>query len=488
MESKTKSEKSHLALTALAAGELLGLKAVLLRRQIAKNPQLKREYEEINTLWADLKQLQAEPIHNKINLAWSGQNNPKKYQKETKKMILPRRNFAIAGVVLTLTSAGGFAAKQFLQPIYYNAMYVDKNGHTWSFKSDLSSNAIILDTKGKELWTATTTDSSVPYSDKTEVNVLGKNNVFHGFGFFEVKDQKDQIIGSIKITPLAQKDKKRLEDSYHKVEQRQIQAYNPGILPPADFQSGVWQYIGGAVVNQTKMGLAWKLIGYGRVSAKYQRDGKTSIDNIVSLDMFENELEKPQKLPEKTVARLAPAKDAEPILVWSMGAKDASGKYAIKDGQWVNLENSGVVKGYGKHEIRDNQGKVVMIFDISSPIVPPKPDVLTDLSPHEREQGIQERLHLSLGSEDGGDDTHGYFGEGKDKLDWTLRGDAVVRFTHNGKLVRRDISRASASQERSPVFTWTQSGVTKTQKGQGICSMILPGGIPLQVEVVPTNP
>lgn len=192
------------------------------------------------------------------------------------------------------------------------------------------------------------------------------------------------------------------------------------------------------------------------------------------------------------------------------------GSYGSDDGEMPGTPTARVtvdgetytVRGVGRHAISGTGGRLLGYAEL----VPETVEERTrGWEEHDKQLGIEERLHTSYGSDDGYGKAFGFIGEKVNRLEWKLSGIAEARFrkADNGHVVMRgmalNVSPEIRKQLRSelppamyqnavanevpkvPHFAWTQNGITQRYVGFGTVNLTLHDGTHLSVEIVPVK-
>jgi hypothetical protein len=161
------------------------------------------------------------------------------------------------------------------------------------------------------------------------------------------------------------------------------------------------------------------------------------------------------------------------------------------------------LQGAGRHPLYHPSGKLLGYADL----VPESAEEREKLwKEHDQRLGIDARLPMSHGCNDGYGTAYGFFGN-KKEITWRLTGVATARFTNeHGQTVMRGIAGPVSEEQRAslrktlnpeayrlsvaetlpkyPLFTWTQNGEIHKIFGIGATdSITLPNGTRLRIDI-----
>ena len=353
----------------LATGQLGPLAAWRLRRHIARDPALAREFAEIRQLHDDLQMLVGE----KKQLAARRPISPMTWT--IGGLTMKRRVVLAAAAALTCaTVTGAVAARHFLD-MTPHAAFTDSQGRLWDIRTNLPGTIRLFNTEGRQIGQMTTDGGSPRGSDIVLVSCAGQQDqTLHGYGKHLLRSRTGAILGSLNVSPLSAQDKQQqaasgmaarngLEALYR--EPNTFTANAPG----SGGKGGVTGAVGLTAGHLTDRGISWKLIGYAMVTADYltgekpeHQEGRGSA--LPSADSVPF----PARGEFARLMSLAPPLGAAPQLYWQI----AGDNHTIEKGTWRDLRRTGSFTGYGKHEVKDENGKTVLVLTVS-PLTPPKP-------------------------------------------------------------------------------------------------------------------
>lgn len=365
----------------LAAGELGPLASWRLRRQIARDPELGREWKQVHRLWGDLQTLQRAPVPSTVRPVWPF---PRAERLSAPPFILGgiimkrRTVFAALALVLLLVS-GAVAGRQWLQ-FTPNFSVSDTQGHLWFVKTKFRGKVTLLDAQERKIGQFL---NDYPLSDPTSgtVHLTYAHRLqadFKGEGRHEVYEEDGSLLGYVELSPLTPDDERKLAEQKSEFQQVTEEMYRlPERVTPSNEHHGyaeVVSYPGLVAGYFGHQGVSWKVYGYAQVKARClagpepdEQQGKTGA--LTSLD----QLPPPMRDMAARLNALAPRPGDTPRIVWARAGENQTegdtvqhaGDYALQNGQWTAVRASGTISGYGRHAIKDENGKTVLILEVS---------------------------------------------------------------------------------------------------------------------------
>jgi hypothetical protein len=168
----------------------------------------------------------------------------------------------------------------------------------------------------------------------------------------------------------------------------------------------VAQGMGAVAGRSPEQGVSWKVMGYANVEARYRtgirQHGKSyripilkPEDLAAYLAQFPPQERGSAERHLQRMISMAPKPEAPPVIHWAfaggdkyrgpgLGSYDPVGDYAVqavpktggylvdKTGRWPQVRRSGQFTGYGKHEVKDENGKTEQVLTVS-PLTPAEP-------------------------------------------------------------------------------------------------------------------
>jgi hypothetical protein len=340
----------------LATGQLGMFAAWRLRRRIARDPSLTREFAEIQKLRTEMQSLvrrSAPYTTSPATLTIGG-------------LTMKRRTVLAATAALTfVTVTGAVAARHYLD-LTPHSSFTDNQGHPWDIRTNLPGTIRLFNPEGKLIGQMTTDGGFPRGSDIVLVTYAGQqDSTVHGYGKHLLRNTKGTILGSVEIAPFSAQDKASQKTASEQNWSGLEALYRePNTFATADSggREGVLGAIGLTAGYRTDEGLSWKMIGYASVTAEYVMGGKSELQTgkggpLPSLDIT--------PLPMRTLltrlGTLAPAPGTAPQIYWQRVGKD----HTIHRGAWCDLQDSGKFTGYGRHEVKDKNGKTILVLTVA---------------------------------------------------------------------------------------------------------------------------
>lgn len=178
----------------------------------------------------------------------------------------------------------------------------------------------------------------------------------------------------------------------------------------------------------------------------------------------------------------------------------------------ADLEVNGTpytLTGAGRQPIKSSTGELLGYAEL---IPQTKTERAIWRNQHDRENGIEEPLHLNYGSQGGYGIASGFFGDGKNRLSWRFHGVGTIRFYHanTGRQayqvqafpvdddIRTEYRKTMNEEEyamtvadtlpKEPTVEWTVNGQTQKHDGYTPFLLTLPGGKQLKFTIEPPRP
>jgi len=364
-----KHEASRRQLVHLAAGELGPIASWWLRRQIAADANLAQEWEEVRQLWSGLGQLR-DPVAPARLPEW-----PRSELRAVAAARSPRRAVLAVGVTALLAVTGAVASR-FWSDWISQTSFTDARGRVWRLSGSYQGKTEVLDETGRVTgeWS---TDEGNPQGTRI-VQVEGIRRELRELGRHEVRDGAGRLLGYVKLSGISDAERQQLdllrewdafvwEALYLGERDAVLGMGNPAALP--GLVSG----------HHAEGGVSWVVRGYVRVTATYSGVEGAAEQRATSLrrEALEPANAAPRYRPhlERMLSSL-PRQDAEPEVRWALAAEPAVLTYGAPPGkgsqpqrlnacQWLHVRKRGTAKGYGKHEVRDEDGKTVLVLEVA---------------------------------------------------------------------------------------------------------------------------
>jgi Putative zinc-finger len=367
-------------------------------RHIAQCAACQKERDRLVVLYGQLRTLQTETppqlpvVPNLPNIA------PSTFVLGGKTM--NRRAVIAASAALILATTGGaIAYKTYAtQRVVVTSEVINGNntGWMWFFSGNYQGKVQVFDIKGKPLTDEQYVNNSSPQGTlhiRREKGNITISKFVSGFGKHLLVDHQGKTIGFAILSPMTateqitqtQKEKESddaLIDYYNSVNRVATSSGigSAGISSYPQMIGGTVKYTpvsesfnGGRRQVEAGGGMSWKVYGDVKVKMNAYLPKKT-----IKID------EKQVTFPASTVPsggestpmlssknlptdgnnffhRLHIRRLSEPEIYWTIAQ---SGGIDSKTGRWEKLDRSGSFKGYGKHEVKDENGKVLMRLEV----------------------------------------------------------------------------------------------------------------------------
>jgi hypothetical protein len=363
--SEPQRDKLRQQIVHLAAGELGPLDAWRLRRRIARDPELAREWGEVKALWKDMKLLRTATPHvirpdrpallvAAPTLTLGG-------------ITMKRRTVIAAFVTVLFAVTGAVAARQWMN-FGPSAAIGDRQGRLWHLSGNFRGKVTIYDAAGK-MAGRYRNDSGDPETGVLKVDVAGTHAELPGSGKYPILNKDGVLLGTLELSTLSDQDRSEMLAAADDAERELVARYNagPGFPLASDGSSGLTSMPGVVIGYDQSRGLSWKMLGYGSVTARYlhphlsQQAGQSAPFTPEQLrDMPPQAREYTQRL-----VSLAPPTNAEPEIYWTRAGKDKRGTYPVQNGWWKEVQSTGKIQGYGRHEVKDTSGRTVLVLNVT---------------------------------------------------------------------------------------------------------------------------
>jgi hypothetical protein len=286
-----------------------------------------------------------------------------------------------AGLAALLTLTGAMAGR-LMKDWGANAGFTDRFGRGWYLSGDFLGKTQVFDADGKLAGTWDV-DAGNPNGQRS-VKVEGVRHELRGPGRHEIRDAAGQLLGSVVLQPATAEDLQRQE----REREQMVLHWQRLFTGKADL--GNAPIVGLIVGNPRYPQVSWVLVGYASVKATYY-GGKEPVRETTAS-------KRPEELPWESapaqyqsfferLRALFPPRDAEPQIRWAI-PKQTEGRYSsagiwndttgdtapsvvpvegvspIPD-RWVEVESRGTASGYGKHEVRDRNGTLLLELEVT---------------------------------------------------------------------------------------------------------------------------
>jgi hypothetical protein len=357
----------HIQMDDLVTGQLGMWKTWRLRRRIACNPALAREFAEFQQLHSDLQQL-----------AWQHQFPAPRFTPLTSPatwtiggITMKRRAVLIATAALTcLTITGAVAARRYLD-LTPSSSFTDKDHKTWEIRTHLPGTICVFTASGQPLGRYTSSGGFPKGSDIVLLTYAGKAKyTLHGYGTHVIKDEAGKVRGRVEVAPLSEKDIKEQRTIAEVTRRGQEAMYRePNAFTndlaasmSTDFVTSAFGLSGG---YNSSRGVSWKMLGYANITAEYlPKHSKVEMNIQRGMGKLVPTIDTiPPALRPGFMKRTeqAPPPGTAPKVYWQIAGDD----HKIVNGAWRDLKRSGEFTGYGKHIVKDEAGNPVLVLTVS---------------------------------------------------------------------------------------------------------------------------
>jgi hypothetical protein len=386
----------------LAHGELNPWDAFLLRSHLRHCPTCRREWSEIGTLWGSLRRLSADVP--------ALSTRPRLKGKAMQTRLALAASAAVAGIVGASVAARALfphryapatvARKQDAETResrgeFETSRMVESLGQFWFAYGTGRGKLLIYDRDGKEvssltLWGRKGSAFGATVEVRAESKPLGKFRVAMGTRY-AYRDANRRFLYSCAVVPLTAREIADLEAEDRADAKRYADLYrNPACitLDTAGKSGGGYEELPGLIAWSLEVmrdetgtlmmtpddkarpldngGLAWKLYGDARVTMTLLTDAEPYVRTYRT---------RPRKAD-------TPVSEGVPKIYWYQAVSpgdappppNVSAIYGVgrncwitADGTFYETRQAGQFTGYGKHTVRDENGKILMTLDVSPP-------------------------------------------------------------------------------------------------------------------------
>lgn len=415
----------------LVTGQLSLLAAWWLRRQIARSPGLAREFAEIQQMRDGLQSLAQDSKHpltarktakvaSEATITLGG-------------FTMKRRIAVTACAAFVLTGSAAAAAVAYRSYFYFRSRVSVTHSnaepgihHDWEISGRFQGRVCVLGLNGRRIYEdphpGENADAPmqirfrrrkqsfrVPRGIAIDSLPYDVTTVIRGPGRHEIRDRRGQVVGTVLLSSWTEADATQVEtEKRDREEAKEDFSRSPERLAPCWGRGSaelVAQGMGAVAGRSPEQGASWKVMGYADVEARYRTGIRQHQKSYLTPPLKPEELaEYLLQLPpreresaERHLQRMisiAPKPEAPPVIYWAfaggekyhgpgLGSYDPVGDYAVqavpkqggylvdKTGRWPQVRRSGQFMGYGKHEVKDENGKTVLVLTVS-PLTPAK--------------------------------------------------------------------------------------------------------------------
>lgn len=395
----------HIRMDDLVTGQLGPLAAWRLRRRIARDPALAREFTEIQQMQADLR-----------SLARQNSSRPAQSPATTWTIggLTMKRRAVLAASLLTIFAiTGGAVASRYWSKPAADASCTMRGWDidSWYFHGQFRGNATVVSPKGNYVNKLPLNGSSSSASIRV-IYSMNKREVaqadLSGMGKHSIRDRSGNLLGSIILSPLTDEDVKMIKKAEDEVAHNFLDFYQRiERVTPSDDKRGFYPVmavpglVGGyfreyvRVHGETRsvtQGASWKVYGQAGVKAQHltksrvivvtEREGIQLRIPLEAKSIVESGAT--QSIPSPaSIERMPPDQksffegiefrgQSTPQIYWSLADPDGDGKTPfLSTGEWRHVLRTGQFTGYGRHEVKDESGKTVLVLTVS-PLTPTK--------------------------------------------------------------------------------------------------------------------
>jgi len=353
----------------LATGQLSPLAAWRLRRRIAADPDLSREWEDIRQLRQDLRYLVREQQALQPARPVAPQSSVPIYRLGG--ITMKRRTVLAATAASLLLMTGAFAAHRWLDTSAAFS-FTDANHRNWTIHTGIAGKIHFIDAQGQDSPSELVSEGGFPASDTVRLacNTKGIDVTLHGYGRHAIRSANGDLIGYLEVSPLSTDDQQRLREQGEKSQKGIGAMYTqPEVFTSSNDigESGMNTSPGLAAGFYQHPGVSWKVLGYAQVTAVCLVDGRQNrqqgtADVAPSLDTLSPQVPAPIREALTRLVSLAPPRNAPPRIFWQIAD---TADHSVVGGRWRTIARSGSFTGYGRHEVEDEKGKTLLTLDVS---------------------------------------------------------------------------------------------------------------------------
>ena len=367
-------EKTTGEMADLLTGQASFLKKIRLRRQLRHDTKKAEEFAALKQLRDDMRFLGTATDIPPAPTWFAAERRPlSEPLLHLGGITMKRKTAAIACAALFLTVTGAVAARQWLT-YGTQAVIGDKQGHNWNISTKIPVSVTIYDNQNQLAGVFRNEDNG-PASGPVTIRVAGEKRAFDTPGRHTVEDAKGNLIGAVVIAPLNDRDRAEMSAEDKQAHDDLAPLYNRDFFFPirGGGANGKDSSIGVVTSYDMSAGIAYKIIGYAQVQEK----SASGVLSGATSGTFPSEETLRKMRPEAaqsvaSMKSLAPSLTATPEIYVTFAAKDANGKYSLKDAWWSAVKKTERATGYGIHPFRDETGKTILTLDVK-PLEPPAP-------------------------------------------------------------------------------------------------------------------
>jgi len=410
----------------LAEGSLGRLPAWRLRRHLAACPDCTQEYEEVTALFSDLRAVRAAVPMRRLAPAWPVETAPLVVAPTLTLggITMKRRTALIAACgTLLLFVTGAISARSLLDFTPNIGVPGAAPGDWWYFEGRFRGNVEIQNYTGRKINRATIDGSRADAGLKLVLYQRDKDwmpgtpgrivaeKVMNGPGRYPVKDAAGRLWGYVVLSPFTAEDEAKVKAENDQIQSNFVDYYRrPERVTPSGDGHGFYHvvavpgltggYFGESVdAADTKFfvgrGASFKVYGQARVTARYHaprhvavRNGNRGEQRTVLPARVLTEETKTGLFPSPEELREAPTFWSEayqsrrgaaaPEVFWQLPAPNTEGIFLLDErGKWRSVRRSGGFTGYGRHVVRDEAGRELLVLEVSPLTVPAGPGTLS---------------------------------------------------------------------------------------------------------------
>jgi hypothetical protein len=356
----------------LAAGQLSPLAGWRLRRRIARDPSLAREWANIQQLRADLRFLVSSGRIASVESPTASSPVP---TLTLGGIVMKRRTVFAALAVCLFSVIGAVAGRRYLDNVM-SATFTDQSHTDWTLRTTLAAKIQLVDRDGQpdsgHHWES---PGGYPPSDAIELtsHKTGKI-VFHGYGRHTVRATSGDLLGYVDVTPFTESDQRRIQGE----NDENVRSYAALLQNPEDFTDRtphtgdqfLWGPGPGVLAGYIfDSGISYKVIGYGKVTVTCPTGNPQTVDATAAPLPALGDITPAMRESAARILALAPPRNTAPQIYWQIADRT---DHTVEGGHWRTIRRSGRFTGYGRHEVQDAKGESILTLDVSpvSPLPP----------------------------------------------------------------------------------------------------------------------
>jgi hypothetical protein len=249
-----------------------------------------------------------------------------------------------------------------------SASFTDQSHTRWTIRTTMAGKLQLVNRDGQpdrdHHW-----ESPNVYLPSDEIELNSDNTgkiVLHGYGRHALRTTSGVLIGYLDVTPFTASDQRRiqLEDD------ESVRSYAALVKDPEVFTDriphagdqwlGSWTGVLAGYFFDT--GASYKVVGYCQVTATCRTGNPQTVNATAQPLPLLADVPSAMRENASRILALAPPRNAEPQIYWQIADK---ADHTVVKGHWHIIKRSGRFTGYGRHEVKDENGETILTLDIS---------------------------------------------------------------------------------------------------------------------------